>query len=305
MAIRSGKSVASCLGICLLLCSLHSAAAQEFASLIQADAVVPVTAPFDAPGQPVPQPMPSGFPGVNCPAPCCDAGPQLELKFIPYFILTRMVGDVTIRGVNAPVDVTMGEMWDLFTHDLNFAFVGQLEAKYGRLGFLANGVYMDMTPHGEVRNLRFNAPFSQTVLDLAFSYELGSKADCQCLVRRLELVAGVRYNSLTADVTVTGPLGNTASLSGARNWTDPIVGLRAEIPLSRCWTLLWRGDVGGFGINGCSQFTWNIEAALAYHCSDRCSLFAGYRWLDIDYARGEFAYDMQIDGPMVGLIFRF
>jgi hypothetical protein len=300
MAIRFGI----CLASLLAFSNWNSLAAQEFASLVQADAVVPVTTPFDAPGQPPAQPVPSGFPGVNCPAPC-DAGPQLELKFLPYFIVPRMNGDVTVRGVNAPVDVSLGRMWDLFTHDLNMAFVGQMEAKYGRLGFLANGVYMDLSPGGQVRNLRFDSDYEQTVLDLAITYELGSKADCQCLVRRLEFLAGVRYNSLSGDLTVTGPLGNTASIGGTRSWTDPIVGLRAEIPLKPSWTLLLRGDVGGFGINGCSQFTWNAEVAMAYQWSDSCSLFAGYRWLDIDYARGEFAYDMQIDGPMVGLIFRF
>ena len=71
------------------------------------------------------------------------------------------------------------------------------------------------------------------------------------------------------------------------------------------WTLLCRADVGGFGISGCSQFTWNVEAAAEYQCSDRASVFAGYRALYIDYANGDFGYNMRLDGPVAGFVLKF
>jgi hypothetical protein len=232
---------------------------------------------------------------------------SLTLKFIPYFWLTEMDGEVTIRGETAPAFVSMGEMWDLFTHDLNMAFLGQFEAKYGRVGLLANGVYLDLSPGGEVRGLQFNSSYAQTIIDLVMTYDLlGGDESSNCgRSAQFELLAGARYNSLNGDISLTGPRGNTVSVGGAEAWTDLIVGARAHVPLNERLALLCRADVGGFGINGCSQLTWNVEAAAEYQYSERTSLFAGYRLLRIDYTRGDFGYDMRIDGPMAGFVFKF
>jgi hypothetical protein len=43
--------------------------------------------------------------------------------------------------------------------------------------------------------------------------------------------------------------------------------------------------------------SWNVEFLAAYRYSDRVDLFAGYRWLDVNYRRGggvdRFVYDVQ------------
>jgi len=295
------------LGLCVttivtLAASQTRAAAQETP---QTQPAIPVTA------VPTGSQLVNGEWALNS---CCECAPtmctpqrSLTLKFIPYFWLTEMDGDVTIRGETAPAFVSMGEMWDLFTHDLNMAFLGQIEAKYGRVGLVANGVYLDLSPGGEVRGLQFNSSYAQTIIDLFMTYDLlgGEQASCCGRNARLELLAGARYNSLNGDISLTGPRGNTVSLGGAEDWTDLIVGARAHVPLNERLAFLCRADVGGFGINGCSQLTWNVEAAAEYQYSERTSLFAGYRLLRIDYTRGDFAYDMRIDGPMAGFVFTF
>ena len=245
---------------------------------------------------------------------CCDSVPNLceprrslTLKVIPYLWVTEMDGDLTIRNETAPVFVSMGEMWDLFTHDLNMAFLGQVEAKFGRVGLLANGVYMDLSPGGQVRRLQFNSDFTQSIIDLAMTYDVlggGQSANCGRSAQ-FELLAGARYNSLNGVITLTGPRGNTVTDGGAEDWTDLIVGARTNVPLGERWSLLARADVGGFGISGSSQITWNVEAAAEYQCSERSSMFAGYRALWIDYTNGDFGYDMRIDGPMAGFVFKF
>jgi hypothetical protein len=266
------------------------------------------------PSIPIESPTPGawtqGVPCENCPS-ICESGRSLELKIVPYLWLPQMNGDVTLRGETAPVHVSMGKVFDILTHDLNFAFIGQFEAKYGRVGLLANGLYMDVSPGAEVRRLQFNGDFSQTILDLALTYDLlgGDRRSACCRSSNLELLAGVRYNSLTGDLTLTGPRGDSVSAGGAEEWIDPIVGARAYVPLGERWAVQCRADVGGFGIGDSSQFAWNVEAVAECKWSERTSLFAGYRVLDIDYSRGvgdaRFAYDMRLDGPIAGFIFKF
>ncbi len=249
-------------------------------------------------------------PGQACSV-ACEQHNALTLKFTPYFWLTQMHGDLGLRQVTAPVDVSMGKMWDLLTHDFDLGFLGQLEANYGSFGFLANGVYFKLSPGGEVRHLDFSSATSQTALDLDFTYDLlGSTGQsCGCPRTRLEVLAGVRYYSLTGDVTLTGPRGNGITVGGARDWTDLVVGTRATVPLNESWSAQARADAGGFGINGCSRMSWNVELTAAYHYSDRVDFIAGYRWLDVNYRRGggadRFVYDVQTDGPLVGLTLKF
>lgn len=46
-------------------------------------------------------------------------------------------------------------------------------------------------------------------------------------------------------------------------------------------------------------------ALLGYKMSDSTTLAIGYRHLDVDYDKGDFAYDARFSGPFVGLSFRF
>lgn len=295
-------------GICCT--TLMAAAASPTWAAAQEDMQTSITLPAASVSNAISPPsgenLASAGPCENVPA-LCEPQRSLTLRVIPYLWLPQMNGDLTLRGETAPVNLSMGQVWDLETHDLNMAFLGQFEAKYGRLGLLANGLYLEVSPGTQVRRLQFNGEFSQTIVDLAFTYDLlGGGGSSACgRSPQLELLAGVRYNSLTGDVSLTGPRGNTVNAGGAEDWTDVIVGARAEIPVCERWSVLARADVGGFGVSGSSQFTWNVEAAAAYQYSERTTLFAGYRALYIDYANGDFAYDMRLDGPMAGFVFKF
>lgn len=244
---------------------------------------------------------------------CCqtpEEEKELIIKFSPYFWLTRMHGDLGVRGLTVPLDVTMGKMWDLITHDLDFAFLGQLEASYGRVGVLANGVYFALNPDTDIRNFNFDKRVSQTALDVDITYTLFGQPETRCGENfRFDLLTGIRYYSLTGDITITGPRGNQINDSGAVAWTDLVLGGRFVVPVNEKWSFYARGDAGGFGINGSSQFAWNVELLANYRYSETVTLFAGYRWLDVDFSRGagrdRFVYDVQTDGPQVGVTIRF
>lgn len=241
----------------------------------------------------------------------CNDCKSLNIRFTPYGWLTQQHGDLTIRDRTADVSVNFGKTWDLIWNDLNFMFLGQLEGNYGRAGFIINGIYSDFSPGTEVARLNFNGNMRQTILDTVLTYELDILPHWlgACSGARLEALAGVRYNCLTANVTLTRADGATATGSGHQDWFDPIIGGRYRLPLGDCLAFQARADVGGFNWGEASQFTWNIELTAEYKWSDRLSLMAGYRWLDIDRESGQgsmrFGYDINLNGPIMGLIFSF
>lgn len=231
-------------------------------------------------------------------------------RVIPYGWLYGTHGDVTVRGVTAPVDVSIGKSLDLLFHDLNFAAMGQMEARKGPVGIIFNGFYLDVSPSKRIRNLDFSQAFRNTILDLVLTYELPLPEQSFLPAgSRFELLGGFRYNALSGGLTVTGPRGNSAGDSGTDDWFDPILGARLRLPVCDLWTIQVRGDIGGFDLGEASRLTWNIEATLEYRWSDHCTLFAGYRWLDIDHRSGsgtrEFRYDVNMGGPLMGLAFDF
>lgn len=111
------------------------------------------------------------------------------------------------------------------------------------------------------------------------------------------------YTGLDLETVHDGNLGGDAS----KTWFDPILILRSQGAIKDKWLLQFRGDVGGFGVG--SDFSWQVQAYAGYRF---CSLFQatiGYRYIGINYDKGEgierFLYDVDTYGMVVRLGFNF
>ena len=60
---------------------------------------------------------------------------------------------------------------------------------------------------------------------------------------------------------------------------------------------------------GASELTWQLAGYLIYKTSGSISLLAGWRYFSIDYESGQgpsrFLYDMEIQGPALGMSWAF
>ena len=243
----------------------------------------------------------------------CDNHPTLTGRVILYAWVPGVHGHVTIRDRTARTDFSIAQQWDLMIYDLDFAAIGQVELYYGNFGVIFNGVYDKESPGTTIDHLSFNGGLKTTVLDLVATYNLEGVTSALSLpsCSRFELLAGVRYYELGSSLTLSEdrPPFRTVSESHSREWMDPIVGFRARFPIFDGLTGQFRGDVGGFDLPQSSKFSWNIEATVEYCCSERASLFGGWRWLDIDRQRGSgvshFGFDNLLSGPLAGLVIKF
>jgi len=86
---------------------------------------------------------------------------------------------------------------------------------------------------------------------------------------------------------------------GTQWWVDPIIGLRAQINLTRWLFLAAQGDVGGFGAG--SNIAWNVQATLGVNFTRTFFGEIGYRYFYMDYGNGGAVYDAAEYGLFLGL----
>ena len=117
---------------------------------------------------------------------------------------------------------------------------------------------------------------------------------------------GLRYNDISSDVKVSGPLAMRKA-SGSASWVDPLVGMIYTHKFNDTWSMNLRGDIGGFGVG--SDFAWQGLASVRWQATPTVGVVGAYRYIDMDYEDGNgnkrFLYDMAISGPALGVVFSF
>jgi hypothetical protein len=126
----------------------------------------------------------------------------------------------------------------------------------------------------------------------------------------LEAGLGAVLTEIGADINLTLNTPQSQiqkSASRSKTWVDPTIVVRATFPLSTKWTLVARGNVGGFDLS--SKFTWQTQLYGVYKLSDSMNLSAGYRAIGDDYESGsgvhKFLYHVTTFGPVIRFAFIF
>lgn len=123
----------------------------------------------------------------------------------------------------------------------------------------------------------------------------------------LDALAGMRFWHISNDVTVTAnhpAIGTqTASHGEDFDWVDPVVGVRAFLPVTDSLSVQAQADIGGFGAG--SDLTWSALATVNYVLGDRLSASVGYKVLEVDYDHKGHIYDTRLSGPVFGMTYRF
>jgi hypothetical protein len=226
-----------------------------------------------------------------------------KFTLIPYFHLAGMNGEVTIDGITAEVDESFSDL--VKNADIGGSF--HLEARKGKWGVFIDPMYMKMSADEEVADLKVELEVEQWLVEgggilRVSEWLFGNNNDRKASI---DALAGVRYFSLTTDMD----FNLLPDLDWSKDWVDPFVGVIFKTDLSRKISLALRGDIGGFGIGGASDFVWGASVQLGYDVSKKSTLWFGYRVLDFDYDDGTgedlFEWNMATSGFQVGLAYRF
>ena len=87
----------------------------------------------------------------------------------------------------------------------------------------------------------------------------------------------------------------------ADEWLDLVVGAKSVIPLSDDWGFRVSGLVA---IAGDSDRQLDAMAGFQYALSKTSELVISYRYLEVNYDTSDFLYDVEMEGPLIGAVFR-
>ncbi len=234
-----------------------------------------------------------------------------EFHIIPYFWMAGIDGDATVKGVESDVDLTFSDI----SENLDFGGQFHLEAWKGGWGIFLDPTFLKLSDDADAVNptvgpVEADITVEQWLVEFGGFYRFGKwpvgKDEGSML--SLDALGGGRYWYLKSKLDAAAPLvGLRRKVEESKDWIDPFLGSRLRADLPRKFSLVVRGDIGGFGVG--SDFSWNTSAVLGYQFSRTVSAWLGYRVLGADYESGsgsrKFTYDVTMSGPIIGLGFRF
>ncbi len=196
----------------------------------------------------------------------------------------------------AEVDLTFSDILE----DLRFGGMLAGTATKGRFGISADIQYVETEAGGDLQPFFANARLdSKTVMaTLSGEYAVLDRPGAS-----LRLGAGVRLWSVDTELKLSGGPAPDRRIDGDDTWIDPILTARGEADLSERWYVAGWAAVGGFGVG--SETMADVFGGVGYRITETTSISAGYRWMKVDREDGDFLYDIEQQGPLVGMTFRF
>lgn len=220
------------------------------------------------------------------------------------------------NGGTANVDVSN------YMDSLQFAFMGGLEARKGKLGVITDYIYLSFdADKSGTRDLTLTGPLGRVELPVgataAVDIDLrgwawmlaGTYTAIETPRYEMQVLGGLRY--LKMDTTLGWRLnGNIGSLppvlvSGATtskpDYWDAIVGVRGRAMLGEGkWFMPYYFDVG----TGQSDLTWQAMVGVGYAFAWG-DVIAAYRHLDYDFDSSSTLRDLSFTGPAIAVAFRW
>ncbi|MGN6307687.1 MAG: hypothetical protein ACTHNH_22935 [Mesorhizobium sp.] len=251
-------------------------------------------------------------------APLAAERPDWALQVTPYMWAAGLDGYISPfrRGPTIGIEKSFSDVMD----DLNFGGFVNVWGRYDRFVFSGDMMYVNTTDsHGTGPLPALQIP------GLGVPIPPGASVDARVDTKQfmatlqggyrvvdtpqftLDALAGVRFWHISNDVTVTAShpaIGTRAATHGESfGWADPVMGLRAFLPLTEQLSLQAQADIGGFGAG--SDLTWSALATVNYAFTDHLSASVGYKVLDVDYDHDGHVYDTRLSGPVLGMTYRF
>lgn len=262
-----------------------------------------------------------------------DSADEIPWRFSiePFFYVPFGAnGDVTVRGISAPINAGISDTFSTIVNDLNFAAFGRFEAWKGPWGIFFGGAYVNLgtgqtatipvPPALQQIGLPPQATLSAAAgtsfvqLDLGGAYRFGDSNLATALRTAdtefdlgpfvFDALAGVRFYSFNNNLVLTGPLGNQFEFDQSKTSFEPMLGGRARWNLSHNLAALAGGSMSGFGL-GDLTFSAAGYAGVDWLFSGNTSLLASYGFTYLDYTSGNSGVNLFTHGPNIGVKFRF
>ena len=213
------------------------------------------------------------------------------------------------------IDVSTDKILD----SLNFAFMGTVDVNNGRFGVFTDVMYLDVSGnHSGTRD--FSIGSGGLPADTSANLDVGIRAWVWTLAGEYRLVSspewrvdgllGARLLDVRESLgwSIAGSLGpisaggRTGSVTLSQNNWDAVAGVKGRYAFGQdhAWALPFYADVG----TGQSKLTWQAAAGIAY-AFRWGDVIAMWRYVEYKFKSGNQIEDLNLNGPMIGVTFRW
>ena len=226
---------------------------------------------------------------------------QWKFRISTYSWLAGQKGRTSIRQGLPAAKVNVDFVKDILGN-INSSLMAVGEVRKGRFGLMMDLVYTDIEDGDSTP-----APFFSTISARTKSW-IVSAAGLYRLYEgqgaHIDALAGARYWSVDTKMSLKAGLLPGRNVSHREEWFDPIIGCKGLTFINESkFFISGAMALGGFSVG--SMLMWDVSANLGYEWMELFSITIGYRYLDVDYDRNDFIYDISQSGPVLGFSFRF
>lgn len=227
--------------------------------------------------------------------------------FIPYVWATGIKGSISTLPPlpSASINTSFSDI----IKDLDLGFMGTAEMRKGRFGIIADVFWTKLssdvaTPSGVIFN-GGTLDSQMLMTTVGGAYRIAEEERVW-----LDLLTGIRGYYVNTDLNLRPGSGFAGSGLGARSlsdsnstgWVDGLAGLRGQVTI---WKGLYARATTVIGTGG-SNLVLDLMGGMGYQFSRLFSVFAGYRYLKVDYHKSSgFIWDVEFKGPVLGIGFTF
>lgn len=234
-----------------------------------------------------------------------DAGePKHEwsVDVAPYIWAIKLNGDAGVAAYTVPIDQNFASLLS----QLNWAGMIFIDVRYNRLGIFLDTVFTKLSNSTHVDGFEIKMTNVYGIVTPGLSFEAIRYPVSDQTQFILEPYVGERLTTNNTTLKIEG-VGNVTS---DQTWVDALIGARFTFKFGPAWTLSVAADIGG--TTSSDQNSYNAIALAGYqfpYTIIPISIFGGYRYLHqkyiIDSPGDNFAWDMALFGPFLGLNLRF
>lgn len=230
--------------------------------------------------------------GIAAPRPA-ETAPDFSFAIEPYLWAAGIVGDVSVgAGPGVAVDADFDDLLENLEGGLMLAGEAWFRREWGMLGDLT---WMDLAGEGSgpLGNATVRGETELWHGQLSAMWRPLEQKDCM-----FDFLAGVRLIDVQSGLQA-GSLG----ASVGETLLDPVVGLRATIPLGSHFQFVTLADVGGFGVG--TDLSYQVLATIGWKVSSSVGIGLGWRQLGMDFDEPDLAMDVDFSGPLLGMRIAF
>ncbi len=223
------------------------------------------------------------------------------------FLPAQTSGTSTIAGSSVPLDLKFSDAVEL----LEFAISGRYEAWKGDWGVILDVNHIDLGAGGSApgpAGVELDADIRQSWVSLLAAYRVANTtygSDGRRMA--VDIQGGVRYNKIKQEISAD-PSPPPFPLGGTEDWWEPVIGARGMWEIHDDWAVILQGDLGGFGVGG-NNLQYGANLLFDWKPWQNTSIKFGYRFYGIDFetdrSDGDFAYQVDQHGPVIGVTFRW